>query len=90
MQKIGLWDDNAQRLTALERNLRVVMKAMNIKAEVQMNNEPPLLARHGINGKTPAVQVNDGDFWTHVPDELISVENLEKLFTALRREKILE
>lgn len=90
MQKINLWDENSQRLMALEKNLRVLMSAMRIQAEVQLNNEPPLLARNGINGKTPAVQINDGDFWTHTPGEPVSVENLEKLLAALRREKILK
>lgn len=90
MQKINLWDENSQRLMALEKNLRVLMSAMRIQAEVQLNNEPPLLARNGINGKTPAVQINDGDFWTHTSGEPVSVENLEKLLAALRREKILK
>lgn len=90
MQKITLWDENSQRLMALESNLRLVMSAMRIRAEVQLNSEPPLLARNGINGKTPAVQVNDGDFWTHIPGKPVSVESLEALLTALRREKILK
>lgn len=90
MQKISIWDENSQRLMASAQNLRGVMKELHIMAEVQLNNEPPLLARNRINGKTPAVQVNDGDFWTHTIGAVISVDSMKVLLTALRSKKILE
>lgn len=90
MQKITIWDENSLRLMESEKNLRIVMTAMSIKAKIQLNNEPPLIARNGINGKTPAIQINDGDFWTHTIGEPIHIENLEKLFSRLRENKILK
>lgn len=85
--KITLWDDDAKRLIVLEKNLRVALRALSLEAAIQLNSEPPLLARHGLNGKTPAVQIADGPFWTHRVGQSISAEEFTTLLTALRQHK---
>lgn len=80
---ITLWDDNCQRLMEIEKNLRVVMRKMNIHATVQLNSELPLLKRSGVHGKTPILQINDGKFWTYRVDETIPVEAFQSIFDCL-------
>lgn len=87
--KITLWDSNSQRLLRLEATMRVVMKEMNIQADVQLNSEPPLLKRHGLHTKIPTIQVDNGEFWTHEIDEEINVETFQEFFEILQKQKLL-
>jgi hypothetical protein len=83
-QIINLWDESAQRLHAMEANLAVALRRLGITAQIQINSEPPLLARAGLSGKTPAIQVNDGDFWRHTIGEAISEHQFMSLLGRLR------
>jgi hypothetical protein len=83
-QIITLWDENAQRLHTMEANLAVVLRRLGITAQIRLNSEPPLLARTGLNGKTPAVQVDDGDFWRHTVGEAIGEQQFMSLLSRLR------
>jgi len=89
MHKVTLWDENALRLMEAETNLRIVMHELGIVADVQLNSEPPLLARHGVNGKTPALQVDDGDIWTYSAKQSVDVEGLRSLLLVLIERRIL-
>lgn len=83
-QEIIIWDESAPRLNAMEPNLRVALHRLGIKAHIQTNCEPPLLARHNLTGTTPAVQINGGDFWRHTVGEVITVEQFMALLHKLR------
>lgn len=87
--KITIWDNNSQRLMRLEATLRIVMKKMNIKADVQLNSEIPLLQRHGLHAKVPTIQIDNGEFWTHEIDAEINTETFENLFRMLQKQKLL-
>lgn len=83
-QEIIIWDDSAQRLNAMEPNLRVAMNKLGVKAHIQTNCEPPLLSRHNLTGNTPAIQINGGDFWRHTVGEPVTVEQFMALLHRLR------
>ena len=89
MQKISIWDEDARRLMESEKTLRQVMSALRIQAEIQLNSEPPLLARHGLSGKTPAVQIGDGDFWTYTGDKSMDAASLRLLLESLQEKQLL-
>lgn len=82
--QIIIWDDNASRLNAMEPNLRVAMKKLGITASIQTNCEPPLLSRFNLTGNTPAIQVNDGDFWRHTIGVPVTVEQFMALLVKWR------
>ena len=66
-----------------------IMKRLRIQADLQLNSEEPLLSRHHLIGRTPAVQVRGGSIWRCTPGQVISEEEFVHLFTMLIREKLL-
>lgn len=82
--EIIIWDDNASRIHAMEPNLRVALQRLGVRASIQTNCEPPLLARHNLTGTTPAVQVNGGEFWRHTVGEAVSAGQFEILLRKLQ------
>lgn len=83
-QLVIIWDDMAQRIHAMEPALQIVFKQLDIDAKIQVNCEIPLLSRNGRIGKTPAIQVNDGDMWNHTYGQVITEEQFFTLFTHLK------
>lgn len=88
-QQIILWDDNADRVHRMEPALHTALQKMQIPASIQINCEPPLLSRHQLIGKTPAVQINGGDFWRHTIGEAITEEQFLVLLNKLKRHSLL-
>lgn len=82
--EITLWDDNAGRINSMEPNLRVALQRLGLKARIQTNCEPPLLARHNLTGTTPAVQINGGDYWRHTVGQAVSADQFEALLRRLQ------
>lgn len=89
-QTIVVWDLCVERIRVMEANLRMAMRALGIRALVQFNSEEPLLSRHNLIGRTPAVQVNGGGLWHCAVGETISKEAFISLFTHLRELQLLE
>ncbi len=79
MHQICIWDDSAPRINAMEPNLRVALQKLGLKAQVNSNCEPPLLARNNLTGRTPVVQLDEGDFWTHTIGETVTTEQFTNL-----------
>lgn len=84
-QLIIIWDDLAQRINAMEPALQQALKALNIDSGVQINCEVPLLSRHQLIGRTPSIQVNDGDFWSCTYGEPITEGQFIWLLTHLKK-----
>ena len=79
--EIIIWDDDAGRIHIMEPNLRVALRKRGLDA---------LLARHGLTGNTPAIQVNGGDFWRHTAGEAISADQFEALLGKLQSRGLLD
>ena len=88
--EIIIWDDDAGRIHIMEPNLRVALRKRGLDARIQTNCEPPMLARHGLTGNTPAIQVNGGDFWRHTAGEAISADQFEALLGKLQSRGLLD
>ncbi len=89
-QKIVIWDLSAERIQAMEASLCLAMRRLGIRADVQFNSEEPLLSRHNLLGRTPAVQVNGGGMWRCAEGRPVSEEEFAALFTRLREEKLMD
>ena len=87
---ITIWEDNALRMNEMEPNLKMALKRVGLKARIQLNSEVPLLSRQKLLGRTPAVQVNDGDMWFHTTGVAITSEQFEALLYKLRSIGLLE
>lgn len=90
MQTIIIWDEDYKRIKTMERNLQNAMQQEKIIARIQLNVEPPLIARHNLLGKTPVVQVDDSDFWSITPGKTISTQSFQELLILLRKNQILQ
>lgn len=81
---ITIWDQDYARIKSMERNLQNAIKQMKIKARIQLNIEPPLIARNNLLGRTPVVQIDDGIFWRLEPGITISTQNFVILLEKLK------
>ncbi len=77
--KFIIWDDNARRINAMEPRLKSVLTRHGIKALIQSNCEPPLLSRFNLIGRTPAIQLDDGEFWHRKYGEEVTEDQFEEL-----------
>lgn len=80
---ITIWDDDARRMAAIDRNLHLALAELTMKAVVLRISEPPLLSRERLLGRTPVLEI-DGRYWSLRPGETISIEDCRKLLTRFR------
>ena len=83
MNKLKLWDADADRIQATTRNLAEAMRSTGIALEVEVMAEAPLIARTGLSGRLPALEI-DGDYWIWRVGEVIPVAAIEALLRRLR------
>ena len=88
-QNVIIWDDNANRIQELHQSILQALSILDLKADIQINCEAPLLERYNLIGTTPAFQINGGDFWRNTDKEHISVEDFKNLFIKLYDLKLL-
>ncbi len=79
--KITIWDENGPRLQANTANLKKAAKELQIQVDILCQSEPPLLARMGLTGTTPVVEI-DKHYWRLTIGEEISIE---QFFTLLQK-----
>lgn len=75
---IVIWDEDVHRIQRMESAVGRVLGRLNVKMAVSSNCEPPLLARHNLYGKTPALQIGQ-DFWSKTPGRDLTDAELEGL-----------
>lgn len=80
-RKIVIWDTNAGRASEISRNLGLAMRTTGLRYDLEIMSEPPLVARTGLNGRLPVLEV-DGMLWTWKVGEGIPEE---AAVTLLRR-----
>lgn len=80
--EVTIWDDNAARIQRMEGVVHKAARALKLKLLVNSNCEPPLLARNGLYGKTPALQVGD-HFWSKTPPRELTQHEVEGLLRKL-------
>lgn len=80
--EITIWDDNAACIHRMEDVVHRAARALHLNILVSSNCEPPLLARNGLYGKTPALQIGD-NFWSKTPPREMTKEEVEDLLRRL-------
>ena len=83
--EITVWEADVAVLHPLLVNLKEALRNLNMKASIQINSEPPHLARHGILGKTPVIEIN-ASMWSLRQNHIITVEqfiNLLRMYCKL-------
>lgn len=84
-RKIVIWDTDARRATEISRNLGLAMRAAACRYDLEIMSEPPLVARAGLNGRLPVLEV-DGMLWTWKVGEGIPEEAAAMLLRKLEEE----
>ena len=79
---IAIWDSEAERLHAIERNLRLAMRG-----GISSQSEPPLLGRMGLTGRVPVLEI-DGLYWSRGQGREFSPQECEELLARIMREEI--
>jgi hypothetical protein len=78
MIEIKIWDYEPSRLIEIDRNLRMALQQIKADAIILWISEPPLMAREGIIGKEPVLEI-DGQYWSLHPGQSITKEQCVQL-----------
>lgn len=78
--EVVIWDLDAKRIHEIDCNLHNAAGSLGMKAKISSMSEPPLVARMGLSGRVPVLEIK-GDYWS-LPD---GVEISEKNCTTLLR-----
>ena len=65
--EIQILDNDARRIAEIDRNINLALRELKINALVTSNSEPPSLAREGLIGKVPVLQIAD-KYWS-IPEK---------------------
>ena len=79
---IVIWDIDAARINDIDRNLRQAMKELGLRGQVTSMSEPPLVARMGLLGKTPVLEINSL-YWSLPQGEEITLGQCRILLFTL-------
>lgn len=80
--EIIIWDCNADRIAAIDRNLHLALKKIGRKAKVTCMSEPPLLARMDMLHRVPVLEIG-GMHWSLTPGKEISEAACDLLLSKL-------
>lgn len=84
---IAIWDSEAERLHAIERNLRLGHAQSGSERRLSCQSEPPLLGRMGLTGRVPVLEI-DGLYWSRGQGREFSPQECEELLARIMREEI--
>ncbi len=83
--KIVIWDTDAGRAMEISRSLGLAMRTTGFRHDLEIMSEPPLVARAGLNGRLPVLEV-DGMLWTWKVGEGIPEEAAVALLRRLEEQ----
>ncbi|WP_168732502.1 hypothetical protein [Desulfovibrio desulfuricans] len=72
-KKVVIWDSDTDRISASCNNIHLAMQFLHIKLQIEIMSEPPLIARMGLTGRLPTLEIN-GNFWAWKEGEAITRE----------------
>lgn len=82
--RIVIWDDEPERLRAAEAELKHALRELCLEGEIASQCEPPLLARMGLTGRTPVLEI-DGQYWHLGPGRTPDRRSCCNLLRQLRK-----
>ena len=79
---IRILDNDARRIAEIDRNINLALRELKIEALVTSNSEPPSLAREGLIGKVPVLQIA-GKYWSISEKRAFTKQECLALLTRL-------
>lgn len=80
--EIQILDNDARRIAEIDRNINLALRELKINALVTSNSEPPSLAREGLIGKVPVLQIA-GKYWSISEKRAFTKQECITLLTRL-------
>lgn len=71
MMQIIIWDNEADRIAEIDKNLHLALKQLSVRAIVTINSEPPLIAREQLLERMPVIEIY-GKYWSLKPGKAFS------------------
>lgn len=81
MLTITIWDNAADRIAEIDRNLRKALSDLKMQALVLSNSEPPLLARENLLGRVPVLEIA-GKYWSKTPGKAFTIRDCVQLLSG--------
>ncbi len=69
--EITIWDLDPNRIADINKNLRMALKDVGIRASIVIMSEPPLISRMNLTHRVPLLEI-DGNYWSLPPGEPIT------------------
>jgi hypothetical protein len=66
MLKVVIWDNDPQRIAAIDRNLQAAAIELGLKLLILSNAEPPSIARENLLERLPVLEIA-GRHWSRRP-----------------------
>ncbi len=82
--EIILWDLDLNRVAEISRNLRLALKEADMKANLIIMSEPPLISRMNLTHRVPILEI-EGEYWSLRPGETITKKQCSQLLNILSR-----
>ena len=79
---ITIWDSSPRRIAVIDRNLHRAAEREGLRLRIGVMSEPPLLGRHNLEGRVPALEIA-GRFWRLRPFDIFTEAECRTLLRAL-------
>lgn len=84
MEEIALWAEEPEMIRACEAAVHAALRAVGIEARLIVNSEPPLIARHGLAARLPALEIRQM-YWTLRPGRAFTESEVTALLRTVFR-----
>lgn len=81
MLTITIWDNDADRIAEIDRNLRKSLSGLKMQALILSNAEPPLLARENLLDRVPVLEIA-GKYWSKKPGKAFTIQDCVQLLSG--------
>lgn len=79
---ITIYDLDPERLSIIDKNIKSALKKLNLKGEITLISEPPLISRMNIYHRIPVIEINN-QYWSKTIYETISENDCIELLKII-------
>ena len=79
---ITIYDLDPERLSIIDKNIKSALKKLNLKGEITLISEPPLISRMNIYHRIPVIEINN-QYWSKKIYETISENDCIELLKII-------
>ncbi len=80
--EITIWDNDMDRIRAIEGNVTRALKSLGMKGVVKIISEPPLISRESLLDRVPVLEILD-KYWSLKPQTVISEDQCRDLLSLI-------